>query len=50
MNTFKETMLSSILFESSGSKDTTMTSFVLLVTMCVVLIAILISLTLSIAF
>ena len=49
MNTFKETMLSSILFESSGSKDTTMTSYVLLVTMCVVLIAILISLTLSIA-
>jgi alpha-1,2-mannosyltransferase len=50
MNTFKETMLSSILFESSGSKDTTMTSYVLLVTMFVVLIAILISLTLSIAF
>ena len=45
MNTFKETMLSSILFES-GSYTTTMTTYVLLVTVFVVLIAILlISLT-----
>ena len=45
MNTFKETLLSSILFES-GSYTTTMTTYVLLVTVFVVLIAILlISLT-----
>ena len=43
MNTFKETMLSSLLFES-GSRDTIMTTtaYVMLVTMFVVFIAILI--------